>query len=397
MRSPARWPLRSALTALLGAQGIPYDAVKASFSPYIDLNAPPVGLEALFGAYRLVLTGVLTVAYVQEGLSAADAAAKAAGKISGNLDATVVNALLFSYNADPATSPKLPLLDAALLATLDRGIPFAILGKTALFSSLGSRYFVVKPTFDLYAAYRTLLLRDPQAENAYGDAQLQWLESALKQTDARWKVVVNSTSLTSMILDLTGEAPGLPQAIKDLLAQLPAQLRNRFYLDVDQFDGSPNFRSRLLQLYGSLSDVALVAGDIHAAFATEHAGGVREFTGPAISSSVIRGGIQSSVQSDPILSQVPSLGALLAQLDVLLAAANAEIRYVNTAVNGIVVLEASSSKLAATCYQLDGAEATTSPYTRPWKLLGKLTSKRLEVRSDTLADADAVRAAERVV
>jgi hypothetical protein len=48
-------------------------------------------------------------------------------------------------------------------------------------------------------------------------------------------------------------------------------------------------------------------------------------------------------------------------------------------VNGVVVLEAASAKLAAVYYQLDGAEAPISYYERPWKLIGKLTARRIEV------------------
>src|SRR5262249_20381899 len=153
---------------------------------------------------------------------------------------------------------------------------------------LGSRYFVVKDTYDLYAAFKAA--QNPATQDVYDAAnapahpQLAWLTSALQASDARWKVVVNSTSLTSMVLDLTGQTPGLPPQFQAILAQLPAELRNRFYLNVDQMDGFPAFTGALLSLYAQRGDVALVAGDIHASFATEHAGGVWEFTGPAVSS-----------------------------------------------------------------------------------------------------------------
>ena len=368
---------RGALTALLAAQGIDYALVKDSFAAYIDLDAPQSPAQAaLFGIYKAVLTGVLTQGYMQAGLAPAEAAAKAAGKIQGKLDVTVVNQLLGSYNA--AQDPDVPLIDD--VSSLDRGISYLLLGKIGLISSLGSRYFVVKQTYDLYAAYRSILLGDAAAENAYGNAQLAWLEHTLKVSDARWKVVTNSTSLTSMVLDLTGESPALPQAIRDVLALLPAQLRNRFYLNVDQFDGFPNFRRRLLDLYANVGGVALVAGDIHASFAAQHAGNVWEFTGPAVSSSTFRGEVQNIVQGDPTLSQIPGIADLVAQLDLFLPIGNAEIRHVNTAVNGVVTLQVSSSRIDATYWQIDGAEATTSYYERPARLLSKLRPKQVVAR-----------------
>ena len=90
----------------------------------------------------------------------------------------------------------------------------------------------------------------------------------------------------------------------------------------------------------------------------------------------------AAVLADPTLSQVPGLAGLIDQLDLLLTAANSEIRYANTAVNGVVVLEAARSKLTAIYYELDGMQAETSYYERPLKLIGKLTAKRFEVRSD---------------
>ncbi|MGB0128807.1 MAG: alkaline phosphatase D family protein [Rhodocyclaceae bacterium] len=368
---------RAALTALLARQGVAYEDVKDRFAPYVDLDAPQSPVQdALFSIYKPVLTGVLAQAYAQNGLSPAEAAAKAAGKIQGKLDATVVNQLLASYNA--AQSADVPLISDGVAE--DRGISFLTLGKTGLFSSLGARYFVVQPTYDLYAAYKTAVLDDPDAENPYGAAQFDWLRQTLLASDARWKVVVNSTSLTSMVLDLTGELAGLPQAIKDLLVTLPSPLRNRFYLNVDQFDGFPNFRRKLLDLYASVEGVALLAGDIHASFAARHAGKVWEFTGPAVSSSTFRAAMNNIVLSDAQLSRIPGVADLVAQLDLLLPLANSEIKYVETAVNGFVSLLLSADRIHATYWQVDGAYATSSFYDQPARLLSRLIPKQIVAR-----------------
>jgi alkaline phosphatase D len=363
---------RAALTALLNAAGIPYDAVKASFSPYIDVTA--AGLQP-------VLVAVLTGAYQQQGLAQPEALARAQAVAQGNLDVRVVNPLLAA-----AGLPPIPISDA-----LDRGISFAHMGKTGFFSSLGSRYVVVKDTYDLYAAFRGAM--NPASQDVYDGArapahpQLEWLTSVLQSSDARWKVVANSTSLTPMVLDLTGQTPGLPPAIQAALAQLPPELRNRFYLNVDQLDGFPNFKRALLQLYAQRGDVALVAGDIHASFAAEHPGGVWEFTGPAASSFAFRSGVLNTVLSDPVLSEVPGIADLVAQLDLFLRLGNSEVRHVDTGVNGFVVMEATPRKLSATYWEIDGAEATRSYYEHPLRLIGKLRPRRFEVAAQPLAGA----------
>lgn len=368
---------REDLTALLAGRGLAYDDVKDHFAAYIDLAAPQSpGQQALFAIYRAVLTGVLAQAYGEQGLSPVEAAAKAASKIQGKLDVSVLNQLLASYNA--AQHADLPLISDA--AARDRGISFLALGKTGLFSSLGARYFMVQPTYDLYAAHKAALPDSADAENPCGATQFEWLRQTLLASDARWKVVVNSTSLTSMVLDLTGEADGLPLPIKKLLAELPGPLRNRFYLNADLFDGLPDFRRRLLDLYASVDGVVLVAGDIHASFASRHRGKVWEFTGPAVSSSTLRAAMAHLAQSDPVLSRVPGVAELVGQLDLLLGQANGEIEYVDTAANGFVSLLVSSDRIHATYWQVDGGYATHSFYDRPAQLLARLIPKQFVAR-----------------
>lgn len=371
--------------ALIGLLGLAtYEAVKANFAPYLDLGATPADpvQAAILAGYRQVVQGGLTLAYIQAGLSAERAALKATTIASGKLDIRVLNNLVAAYNATPAgTAQPLPL---APETGADRGVSFLILGKQSLFSSLGARYFVVKDAFDLYAAFLSST-GGPTVEDAYGPAQVSWLRSGLEQTDARWKVVGNSASLTSMVLDLTGTAPGLPPEINALIAQLPALLRNRFYLNVDQMDGVPNFRRALVQFYDQVPGVALIAGDIHAAFAAEHAPGLWEFTGPAVSSFAFRQGVAGTVASDPTLSQIPGLAQLVDQLDLLLRAGNSGIRYANTGVNGVVVMEATPNRLRAIYHLIDGAEATTSYYDRPLRLIGKFSTKRFDVTAEAAA------------
>lgn len=366
---------RATLTALLAGIGVPYELVKERFAPYIDLADPA------FAPLQPVLVPVLTFGYLQEGLAPGDATARAQAAAQGKLDVRVVNSLLASAGEPPVDGIEL----------LDRGISFAHLGKTALFSSLGSRYFVAKDTYDLYAAFRGLA--SPAAQDVYdaarapGRPQLDWLTGLLLTSDARWKVIANATSLTSLVLDLTGQLSGLAPEIQALLQQLPAQLRNRFYLNVDQMDGFPAFRRALLELYAGRGDVVLLAGDIHAAFAAHHAGGTWEFTGPAVSSQSLREQVLAVVQSDPLLSQVPALPELVARVDEILAAANPEMRYANSGVNGVVMLQATERRLTATYWEIDDGEAGTSYYEQPLELLGKLKATRFEVGDGVAADA----------
>jgi alkaline phosphatase D len=352
---------KEGLIALLGPA---YETLKPRFAAYVDgPSCSPLQRTAL----QQALIGL----YQQAGQPAPDAAARAQALVDGRLDEQIANRLIAAFSQQ--TGVNVPAVGPAQ----DRGITFALLGKSSLFSSLGARYFVAKDTYDLYAAYKAVF--NPAAQNVYGAPQLDWLKSTLLTSTAQWKVIANSTSLTSMVLDLTGTTPGLPDALKQAFAQLPAPLRNRFYLNVDEIDGFPQFLNGLLSLYQALAGVVLIAGDIHGSFATRHRGRIWEFTAPAVSSATFRSGILGTVQSDPVLSGVPGLADLVSQIDLLMQLANPEIQYANTAVNGVVVVEAAADKLAATYWQIDGAEASAAYYDAPWKLFGKLRPKRFEV------------------
>jgi hypothetical protein len=114
-----------------------------------------------------------------------------------------------------------------------------LIGKQSFFNSIGSRYVVVKDTYDLYTGL--LYAQTVKAsENAFGLDQESFVVQRLEQSTATHKVLVSSYSLISMQLDLT-HVPGVP-----------AQFARNFYFDVDQWDGFPNKRA---ELYARLAGV----------------------------------------------------------------------------------------------------------------------------------------------
>lgn len=377
---PAGVPVdRAALTLLLAQLGIAYDAVKDKFAPYLDIDQPP------FSAYKPVLIGVTTQAYIVEGIAEAQAAARAAAAIQGKLDANFVNQLLNAYNASGA-GPQMSLIASEVVANLDRGISFFVLGKVSLFSTLGARYLVVKDTFDLYAAYRSFVTNGA-GQNAYGGDQDQWLRSQLMQSDATWRVLGSSVSFAPLVLDLTGNLPSLPREIKAALEQLPALLRNRFYLNVEHWDGFPDQKRALLGFLDGLGNAAIVSGDIHGSFATQHGPRLAEITAPAVSSANLQDGILGLVRNDPVLSQIPGIERLVGALDLLVTLASPQMRYARSNVNGVVVLRAGAAALRATYWEIAGTEALKSYYRRPLEALNRLSKVPLQVEGGTLGPA----------
>jgi alkaline phosphatase D len=373
---PAGVPVdRASLTTLLTNAGVSYDAVKDKFAPYIDIDSAP------FSAYKPVLVGVTQQAYIAQGIDPDQALARAMAVVQRNLDANVVNQLLAAYNASGPATPA-PLIPPEVIAALDRGISFFILGKVSLFSTLGARYLVVKDTFDLYAAYRAF--PDGAAENAYGTEQETWLRSRMLQSDATWRVLASSVSFTPLVLDLTGNLPGLPPELKQALQNLPALLRNRFYLNADDWDGFPDEKRRLLQFLDGLGNAAIVSGDIHASFANQHAERLAEITAPAISSSTLQYGILGLVREDSVLSQIPGIEQLVGALDLLVTQANPQIRYANSSVNGVVVLHAGGDSLRATYWQIDGAQTLNDYSKHPFEVFKRTTAVSIRVQDGVI-------------
>lgn len=356
---------RAKLSLLLGYAGVDYNTVKAKFDPYIAIDAAP------WNAYQPVLVGVLTQAYAAEGLSPSEAAAKAASVVKGQVSATVANQLIAKYNAAVPPAMAVAPIAPAVLASLDTGISYAILGKTGLFGQLGSRYFTVKDTYDLYASYLYNLVSST-TQSVYGSIQQDWLETVLAGSKARWKVLGSSVSWSSLVLDLSNPA-----------LAVPAPYNQKFYLNVDHFDGFGDKRKALLN--GALKrapGTVIISGDIHSSYATEHGNGTVEFTGTSISSGTFGKLIERTVQTDPVLSTLPAAGAVVAQLAPLMQQANPALKYARTDSHGLVIMNASSTAMEATYYELPEATAGEKLYADPAAAVARMQVKRFRVNGE---------------
>ncbi len=349
---------RVELTIALEAVGIPYAAVAANFTPYLDIDSGP------FAAYKPALVGTLTQAYLAGGLSEEVASIKASEVIAGNLSTDSINGLLLQFNAVVPPEAQLPLIAPEVIATLDTGIAYQTLGKSQLFSSLGSRYFVTKDVYDLYAGYKYSIFSSTQ--DAYGGEQEFWYRSQLLSSPAKWKVVASSVSHTSLVLDLTNPQLGIP-----------APFNQRFYLNLDHWDGFGNKRDELLQdTLAHVPGSVIIAGDIHASFVANHGQGTYEFTNTSVSSGVFRDLLTTTVAADPVLSSIPGIDNLVANADFLLQAANPAIAYANTNVNGVAVVTAASDGMTVSLFEAERDKVFENHYGNASEFIASMTERR---------------------
>lgn len=328
-------------------------------TPYVDLADPRHA--RLAKAVRRALAH----AYREAGETPEQAAGRAARAASAPIALPVLERVIDGYNGavpffmqvTPPTGQDLPL-----------GLPWLMLGKTELFGDIGSRYLVTCDGFDLLAALRA---PDPDPPSPYAPEQRDWLAAEVRRSDAHFRVFASSVSFTSLVLDLADPALGAP-----------APMRRRFYLNVDQWDGFPAERRRLLDdVFAPAGGTIVLSGDIHSGFATQHGPHVVEFTTPAISSETLSGMLERS--SGDTGERAEAGRKVAAHLEALVSAANPDLRYAQTRRHGVGLLRIDGGTATAQFLELPAETCTECLYQRPEELRA-----RLQVRRFAMATTD---------
>lgn len=313
---------QAALTTELGM--VPADA-----KPYVDIDA------AAYAAQKAAVGAAVTA-------GGGDAAG-----VTGNFGVPYVNAVVTAVNMQNPGNPPIPLIDPATPG-LEKGYSYFEIGKTGLFSSIGARYLVYKDTFDVVGsiAYKAA----PASRDVMGADQEAWFLSTMTGSTATWKVWANEYALNQLAIDLT----------QQMLA--PPAFQKRFYMNVDQWDGFREKRSELIDALAAVGGVVAITGDIHAFYAgTPTVNGdvskrIVEVVGSSVSSATFIELLLAQIAADPNLSKIPETKILAQNIDALLldatVAPNPNLGFAKSNVNGFVLVEASSSEMILTTYQI---------------------------------------------
>jgi len=343
------------LAAMVGEA---WPAVRGSFDPYVDMGLLGKGLP-IFKQTASLIAGNL---YMMENPSLDFFTAVRLGEeaMSGNVSATFIN-LLFQGAGLAAPFPP------ESLAALPRGISYLLMGKSSVYSSLGSRFFVVKDTFDIYAAARYFETSDHVAQEVYGSQQNAWLQGTLLASPATWKVLGHSFMMTPMVIDFTNPliAAMLPPGFPDIF-------RTKLVINAEDFNGLPQKTMEVLGLLGLVDNAVVISGDIHSTFVTDHQNGIYELTPPAISSATHAEAALRAALSDPILSQIPGIEEILENFALLLqvsslspAVSSSDILYANTYSHGYGIIDVTSDAFNILIQQISSDEIGTSYYDDP--------------------------------
>ncbi|WP_437690336.1 alkaline phosphatase D family protein [Sorangium sp. So ce176] len=308
--------------------------------PYVDIEGYSDGI------YASALAG------------AAQAAGYDAAEVTGNISVAFINQVVAGVNEGLPEDMQIPLIGAEEQALLDRGIAYVDLGKASMHSSIGSRYFTVKDTVDIYGAIR---YKETQgaSEDVMGAEQESWFLETMDGSKATWKIWGNEYCLLPLAIDLSAN-------------NVPEQFKRRFYMNLDTWDGFRNKRNELLERLVGVGNVVAITGDIHAFYAGtagldgDPAKKIVEFVGGAVSSASFREMLVSQVAGDPVLSAIPGAALLAAGIDNLLTSrttkVNPHLAHANSYAHGYVVVEASGDELVVDMRSID-ATAVKTDYT----------------------------------
>lgn len=319
------------LSGFLQATGMPRDnigAVIGQMSPYVNID------DVMFTPYKSAFIEIFTGMYAEALLAKIEmsqqdayiqAQQRATGVIKGNLATSYLNQVLQGAKATLPTEHPIQQLPALPEQGVEQGLAFYTMGKTSLFNYLGSRYFVIKDTYDLYAGFKEYIaqLNGSSVQSAYDETQTNWLATTFATSNSTWKLLGSSVSFTPLIFDLSSNRANSGFEILEAALSsdaVPTAFKQRFYIELDQWDGFPQFKTTLIEDILSANSVVTLGGDVHSSYVTEHkANSVTQsksfnFTTSSISSATFGTFLDQGMNQ--LLSQLGDVSPVVKELPV---------------------------------------------------------------------------------
>ncbi len=363
---------------------------------YIDIDNASYSVTKAYMA--LIMNSQFRDAYEGRGLSASEIGqsyGQLANKaVTGNLSAFYINSVLAAAAATGLSVPASAYISDADMTAADKGIAFVHFGKQGLLSDLGSRYFVNKDLFDLYAGYRASL-DSGASQNAYGTEQATWLATQMATNTGTWNVMGSSVSFSPLLLDLRDNASNPNQPLLDF-SVIPTLFQNRFYLNADHWDGFPQAKQTLIDGLFATNNIISIAGDIHSSYVTDHGNGSFDITTSSATSGTFgsylddaAGGLIEGLGGNP-----DDLALLMSQLDLLIpnasnaADVSSNLSFARLREHGVAIVDVTAGQFQVTMHnipsELDGAQfISESWYDRPADFISNLRTHVITIDEAT--------------
>lgn len=196
-----------------------------------------------------------------------------------------------------------------------------------------------------------------------GKSQADWLVAGLTRSRATWKVIGNQVPFFPTVL-----GPAYPEAVAAILEPISpglAQEPAAYY--VDDWNGYPAERRRLVRTMAKVDDVVVLTGDVHQSYACEipRDPGTYRVTEESVAVELIAPGVSS-----------PSISTIAAQyqrgtdvaLDTVISsnerAFNPWIKFRESARCGYLLVDIDATSVRADWWLVDDARARRSPLQR---------------------------------
>ena len=382
---------QATLTGFLLATGMPQaqvDGVVAQMSPYINIDDAPFApyksafLEIFTGLYAEAILARIEMPQQQ---ALAKAQQRAVAAIQGNLTTSYLNQVLSGAKANLPSDHPIQQLPALPETGVAQGLAFYTMGKTSLFGYLGSRYLVIKDSFDIYAGYQEFVAQQQgkSVQGGFDVAQTHWIAQTFATSTSTWKMLASSVSFSPLMFDFSSSRADSGVAPLEFVLNsdlIPAPLKQRFYLEADQWDGFPQYKTNFIENVLSQFGVISLGGDVHSSYVTKHkasdVSGLRSFnfTTSSISSGTFGSFLENGMND--ILGQLGDIPAEVAQLplffDDLVKTATQrddikdDLVFSRMNEHGIVIVEANSEEMLMTFHnippQVNGVETITQSF-----------------------------------
>jgi len=405
---------QSTLNSFLLGSGLPQsqvDGVISQMSPYINID------QAVFAPYKSAFLEIFTGLYAQELASRIEmpqeeafmkGQQRAILAVQGNLTTSYLNQVLSGAKASLPAEHAIQMLPALPESGLEQGLAFYTMGKTSLFNYIGSRYFVIKDTYDLYAGYKEYVaqLQGTSIQAGFDSQQTNWIAQSFATSTSTWKLLASSVSFSPLMFDFSPsrESTGIAPLEYVLGSELiPSALKQRFYLEADQWDGFPQFKEHFVENVLSQFGVVSLGGDVHSSYVTEHKAsdisGLKSynFTTSSISSGTFGSFLENGMTG--ILSQLGDIPPEVSQLplffDNLVKTATKrddikdDLVFSRMAEHGVVIVEMNADEMLVDFHNIpskvdDIITAKQSFYNDSETFLGMVRKYQFKVRDNQL-------------
>ena len=209
-----------------------------------------------------------------------------------------------------------------------------------------------------------------------GASQLAWLRRGLRQSTATWKVIGNQVPFFPTVL-----GPGYPEALSAILEPVsPALAHEPAAYYVDDWNGYPAERSRIVSTLAEVDDVVILTGDVHQSYACEipRDAGTYSATGESVAVELIAPGISSPAISTIIAQFVPGADtAIESVFSTNEAGFNQWVKYRDSSRCGYLLVDIDAERVRADWWLVDDSQVRQSPMRRAKTVQVRRGSRRV--------------------